>query len=262
MSSSELTGFPRVHSFVENEDRGSIETDSRWVAIDKYTTSHLHPSSRPTHAILEAAAAHALASGLPDIASPPAVGKFLALQAKLVQATHVLEVGLLGGYSALWLLLSNPQIRKLVTLEIDPDCARVAKENFDKAGIDPSRYEIILGPAVDNIPQLHADILAGRRERFSFSFIDADKPNNWTYMDWAVKMSYTGDTHRRSCIVVDNVVSKGRLADPSAAANGDNMVAGGRKVVEMAGKDDRVEATVLQIVGEKDYDGFLFAVVK
>ena len=250
--------FPPTHAFVETESRGAFETDTRWVAVDEYTTSHLHPSTRPSHAILKAAKDHAAASGLDDIACPAAVGKFLALQARLVNATHALEVGLLGGYSALWILLENPQLKKLVTLEVDPNSARVAQENFEKAGISPDRYEIILAPAAETLPRLFEDVQSGKRERFSYAFIDADKVNNWTYFDWAVRMSHPG----RSVIIVDNVVSKGRLADPVYVELEDHMVLGGRKVVEKAGQDDRVDTTVLQVVSDKDYDGFLYATVK
>ena len=249
--------FGPTHAFVSSDDRGEFETDTRWQAIDKYTYENLHPTTRPSHTPLEAAVQHAKVSGLEDIASPTVVAKFFALQARLLNVTHALEVGLLGGYSALWMLLENPQLEKLTTLENDPECARIARENFEKANIDPSRYEIILAPGVETMPKLHAEIQSGKRPRFGFAFIDADKSNNWTYFDWAVKMSIPGKT----CVIVDNVVSKGRLADAKAAEH-DHMAAGGRKVVEEVGKDERVDATVMQVVSEKDYDGFLFAAVR
>lgn len=104
------------------------------------------------------------------------------------------------------------------------------------------------------MPKIFEDVQAGKKEKIGFAFIDADKGNNWNYFDWAVKMSVP-----RACIVVDNVVSRGNLAD---AESTNNMVLGGRKVVENLGKDERVDATVLQCVGEKDYDGFLLAIVK
>lgn len=257
-----MSSYPSTHQFLNTPDRGPYETDTRWTSVDKYTLSHLHPSTRPTHAILADAAEYAASQGLDDIACPPVVGKFLALQLRLLNVTHALEVGLLGGYSALWMLLENPQLKKLVTLEADPECARVARENFTRAGIAPERVEIILAPAAETMPKLHAEVAAGTREKFGFAFIDADKLNNYTYFDWAVQMSHrvADGTGLRSCIIVDNVVAKGQLAN-EAAAEGDTMVAGGRDVVEKVGKDDRVEATVLQVVSEKDYDGFLYAAV-
>ena len=116
--------------------------------------------------------------------------------------------------------------------------------------------EILIGSGIDILPRLVEEVEAGKREKFGFSFVDADKPNNWNYFDMAVKMSKRG-----ACIVVDNVVAKGNLADEEEAKKS-TMVSGGREVVERVGADERVDATVLQCVSEKDYDGFLIAGVK
>ena len=236
------------------EDRGEFETDSRWTAIEEYTMSHLHPPSRPDHAAITHAAENSAAKGLDDIAAPGAIGKFLALQCRMLNAKHVLEFGTLGGYSTIWMAAENPDLT-VTTLEYDSNNAQVAEENFAKAGV-AERIECIVGPAVDALPRLYEEVESGQKPRIDFAFIDADKLNNWTYFDWAVKMSRPG-----GCIVVDNVVSKGKLADAEEAKK-NAMVRGGREVVEMVGKDNRVEATVLQVVGIKDYDGFLMAVVK
>lgn len=107
---------------------------------------------------------------------------------------------------------------------------------------------------MDVLPRLHAEIERGERERFGFAFIDADKLNNWNYFDWAVRMSVGG-----GCVVVDNIVSKGRLAMGEEEAGRNEMVRGARECVERVGRDGRVEATVLQTVGEKDYDGYVFS---
>ena len=106
---------------------------------------------------------------------------------------------------------------------------------------------------MDVLPKLHAEIERGERERFGFAFIDADKLNNWNYFDMAVQMSIPG-----ACVVVDNIVSKGRLAMGEEQAGRNEMVRGARECVERVGRDARVEATVLQTVGEKDYDGWVF----
>lgn len=239
---------------VYSDDRGHFESDERWIAIDNYTMSHLHPPSRPSHAPLKAANELQMAKGLPEIELPPAIGKFLSLQCRLLGVKHVLEVGTLGGYSAIWLLLENPGLR-VTTCEFEAHHAAVARENFNAAGV-ADRVEILTGPALDHLPRLHQEILDGKRERFGLSFIDADKENNYNYLDWAVKMSFSG-----GCVFVDNVVSKGRLADAEAAKT-DHMVRGGRDVVERVGKDERVEGVVLQTVSEKDYDGFLYVAIK
>ena len=176
----------------------------------------------------------------------------------------------LGGYSAIWLATENPKMQ-ITSIEFDPYNAKVARQNIEAAGVS-KQIEVIVGAGIDVLPKLYEDIQTGEREKFGFSFIDADKLNNWNYFDWAVKMSVS-----RACIVVDNVVSKGKLADPDMVkaidlVNGErkeaekvweeekvdylvNMVKGAREVVEKVGKDDRVDGCVLQTVGEKDYDG-------
>ena len=113
-----------------------------------------------------------------------------------------------------------------------------------------------MGAALEVLPRLYAEVEAGRRARFGFVFIDADKVNSWGYFDWAVRMCGPG-----ACVFVDNVVRSGSLANEHVVKDRE-WVLGSRKVVEMAGKDERVEAVVLQTVGEKTYDGFMMAVVK
>ena len=237
-----------------SEDRGEFETDSRWTAIDEYTMSHLHSSSRTNHAGLEHALKYSADKGLPDIGCPAPIGKFIALQCRMLGVKHALEVGTLGGYSSIWLATENPDLR-ITTLEADPMHAEVARQNIEAAGVS-ERVEVIVAPALDVLPKLYEEIQAGKREKVGFTFIDADKLNNWNYFDWAVKMSVVP-----ACIVVDNVVCKGRLADAQAAET-NHMVKGGRNVVERVGKDERVEAMVMQTVGHKDYDGFLYATTK
>ena len=162
---------------------------------------------------------------------------------------HALEVGTLGGYSAIWLATENPTMT-VTTIECDPTRAQVARDNITAAGVG-DRVGVILGAGMDMLPRLWEEVEGGERERFGFAFIDADKLNNYHYFDWAVRMSVPG-----ACICVDNIVSKGRLAMEEEAA-GNHMVRGARDCVERVGRDGRVEGTVLQTVGEKDYDGYV-----
>lgn len=160
---------------------------------------------------------------------------------------HALEVGTLGGYSAIWLATENPAM-SVTSIEYDATHAAVARQNIANAGV-ADRVKVLLGKGVDVLPRLYEEIESGQRERFGFAFIDADKLNNYTYFDWAVKMCVP-----RACVVVDNIVSKGKLA-MAEEAEGNAMVRGARECVERVGRDKRVDATVLQTVGEKDYDG-------
>jgi len=139
-------------------------------------------------------------------------------------------------------------------VEISPANAAVAKQNIASAGLS-DRIEVILGAGVDVLPQLKADVLAGKREKYGFVFIDADKQNNWNYFDVAADI-----TVAKGVVVVDNVVRRGRVAD-GEAAKADDRIAGAREVIEKVGADGRVDSVVLQTVGEKGYDGWLWAVV-
>ncbi|KAF1852170.1 O-methyltransferas-like protein family 3 [Cucurbitaria berberidis CBS 394.84] len=231
----------------------SYETDPRWTAVDEYAFSHLHPSSStaPSTSALDHALKQQAAQGLPDIAVSPSQGKYLQLTARLARAKNILEVGTLGGYSTIWLANAGPDV-KVVSVEVDEHHAQVARENIDHAGVG-SRVDIRLGPGVSVLPQLAQEVKEGKREKFQFVFIDADKENNWNYVDVAVGMCEPG-----AVVIVDNVVRQGKLASDAA----DPRIAGARRVVENIGKDGRLDGIVVQTVGEKSYDGFLLAVVK
>ncbi|KAF2756219.1 O-methyltransferase [Pseudovirgaria hyperparasitica] len=228
------------------------EKDPRWTAVDEYVNANLLADAKLNGA-LEEALKRTRAQRLPDIAVSAAQGKFLQLQCKLIGARNVLEVGTLGGYSSIFLAATSPEIR-VVTVEVNEHHAAVARENIAAAGY-ADRVEVIVGAGRDVLPELLANVNAGKREKFDFVFIDADKPNNWFYFDTAVKMC-----RPRAQIIVDNVIRGGRLANPEAFE--DPSVAGSREVIEKVGRDPRVDAVALQTVGEKSYDGMLITVVK
>lgn len=228
--------------------------DPRWTDVDTYTVSHLHssPTAIPPPSTLAATLAHQQASGLPDIAVSPSQGKYLQLTARATRSRHILEVGTLGGYSTLWLASSHPDAR-ITSVEISADNAAVARANLERAGVS-DRVDVVVGAGVEVLPRLADEVKRGVREKFQFVFIDADKENNWNYVDVALGMCEAG-----AVVIVDNVVRGGHLADASTQ---DSMVLGARRVVENIGRDDRLDGCVLQVVGEKSYDGFLMAVVR
>ncbi|KAE8337088.1 hypothetical protein BDV24DRAFT_154651 [Aspergillus arachidicola] len=228
--------------------------DPNWYAVDNYTLSHLQPPTRPNHASLHQTLANSAKRGLEDISAFPTQAKFMALQCQLGGVKHALEVGTLGGYTAIYIASLNPDIR-IVSIEIDPKSAEVAKENIAAAGYQ-DRIEVLVGAAIDLLPILQTKVENGEQERFGFTFIDANKDNGWDYFDYAVKMS-----RPRASIIVDNVVRAGKLVQEDYIKN-DINVRGSRRTVENVGKDDRVDAVVLQTLSEKSYDGFLMAVVK
>ena len=198
--------------------------------------------------VLEAALAANTASGLPVIDLSPTQGKLLHLLARLTGAKRVLELGALGGYSTIWLARALPADGWLVSLELEPDYADVARANVARAGL-AALVEIRVGPALEALPKLAAD----GSGPFDLVFVDADKENTPAYFDWALKLTRPG-----SVIVVDNVVRGGAIVEKS---HGDPSVEAMRAFVEQLAAEPRVSATVIQTVGSKGYDGFAVALV-
>ncbi|MCJ1402796.1 hypothetical protein MMC11_006017 [Xylographa trunciseda] len=227
--------------------------DPTWTAVDGYTLSHLHPGSHQHHKLLNDVLINIRDQGLPDISTYPVLAKFLALQCRIGKVEHALEIGTLGGYTAIWIATQNPGIR-VIAIEIDPWHAEVARQNIEMAGVS-NRVTVIVGAGLDVIPKLLEEVDAGKRPKFGLVYIDADKMNNWAYLHAAIPMVLSG-----GCIFVDNIVRKGNIV--SEEHQGEEGVIGARKVIERAGTEERVDAVVLQTVGEKSYDGVLMAVVK
>jgi len=219
-------------------------TDSTWTTVDHYLEALL---SAPDP-VLDAAQAASDAAGLPTIQVSPLQGKQLMLLAKAQGARRILEVGTLGGYSAIWLARALPSDGTLITLELDPKHADVARSNLARAGLD-AVSEVRVGPADASL----AALVAEGGEPFDFVFIDADKPGYSAYLRLVRHLVRPG-----SVIVADNVVRQGGVADPHSS---DPAVQGVQRFMELVAADPGLEATVVQTVGSKGYDGFLLAVV-
>lgn len=216
----------------------------QWTAVDRYFTDLL---VRPDPVLDEAQEA-SVAAGLPRIAVSASQGKFLHLLARIQGARTILEIGTLGGYSTIWLARALPADGRLITLELDPKHADVARACFARAGLT-GMIDLRLGRALDTLPQLAAE----KHGPFDLIFIDADKEGIPDYFEWALKLSRPG-----SVIVVDNVVRKGAVVD---AASCDSAVQGVRRFNRMLAAEPRVSATALQTVGSKGYDGFALLLV-
>lgn len=212
-------------------------------AVDAYFASALFEGGDPQGPILAANRK----AGLPEIDVSPLQGKFLALLVQIVGAKRILEVGTLGGYSTVWMAKALPADGRIVTLELGSHHAEVARQNFARAGV-AEKIELLEGPAAASLASL-----AGQPP-FDLVFIDADKPSNTIYLDWAAKLARKGGV-----IVLDNVVRDGAVADASST---DPNVIGSRAAIDMLGSDPRFDATAIQTVGAKSYDGFAIAIVK
>ncbi|KJA23870.1 hypothetical protein HYPSUDRAFT_184566 [Hypholoma sublateritium FD-334 SS-4] len=212
-----------------------------WKRSDDYHNSFLIPKDDVLNAVVE----NNKEQGLPDIAVSTAQGKLLNLLVRSTGAKRILEVGTLGGYSTIWLARGLPADGNIVTLELSAHHAKVARENFATAGF-ASQIEVIEGPGAESLAKLHPE------HAFDLVFIDADKPSNVTYFTEAKRLVRPG-----GIIIVDNVVRYGRVADLEYS---DANVEGVRKLLLAIKGDQDVEATTIGTVGEKGYDGFIYAV--
>lgn len=217
-------------------------TRETWGAVDGWLEGHLLEAD----AVLDAVLAANAAAGLPPHDVSPAQGKLLYLLARIAGARTILEIGTLGAYSTIWLARALPADGRLVTLEADPRHAAVARDNVARAAL-AGRVEIRVGAALDTLPALAAE----DRAPFDMVFVDADKRSSVAYLDWALRLARPGTT-----IVFDNVVRDGAILDDTSV---DESVRGVRALAERLAHEPRIEATALQTVGSKGWDGFVLA---
>jgi len=210
-----------------------------WSQVDEYVEEQLLAADP----VLEAALATSQAAGLPAINVAPNQGKLLMLLAKMQGAKRILELGTLGGYSTIWLGRALPSDGRLVTLELDPKHADVARANLERARLG-ALVEVRVGAALDTL----AALIAAGEPKFDFVFIDADKQNIPEYLDRVLELTRPG-----SVIVVDNVIRGGKVVD---AASPDPNVQGVRRFNEKVRGLPGVSATAVQTVGVKGHDGF------
>ena len=218
-------------------------TQELWSKVTAYLDS-LYPDDPALTQALQSSDA----AGLPSIAVSHDDGRMLHLFALQTRARLILEIGTLGGYSAIWMARALPAGGRLISLELDPKHAEVARRNVERAGL-ADRVEILVGPALETLPTLKGRYPNG----FDMIFIDADKTGYPGYFAWAMKLSHAG-----TLIVADNVVREGKVSDSNSA---DPDVQGVREYLLMVSEEPRVRATVIQTVGPKGYDGMSLALV-
>ncbi|KAJ3344408.1 hypothetical protein HDU83_005261 [Entophlyctis luteolus] len=247
----------------------SSSKDGRtWGACDEYTCGLLVPEATSAAAPFAAALASHERHGLPQISVSAAQGKWLQLMVTATRARRVLEIGTLAAYSTLWLAAGlglgqfgsdrvtiaadadpNPlSLPPIVTLEVSPVHARVARENLLRAGLDESKVQIRVADAVQSLKEL-----INEGQTFDFIFLDADKEGYAQYFELCLHLANVGTT-----IVSDNVVRQGQISDPNPT---DSRVRGVQQFLQAIAVSPHVQSSVLQTVGSKGYDGLAFTVV-
>ena len=185
----------------------------------------------PEDAVLRALREDADRSGLPPIAVPPETGRLLQLLLRAVGARRVLEVGTLGGYSAIWMARALPAHSRILSLEREPAHAAFARRHIAAAGLE-SVIEVREGLALQLLPALDG-------ERFDAVFLDADKEPLPTYFDWALRLLRPG-----GLVIADNTLRGGRVVDERAD---DPELRGVREFNRRLASDPRVTGLLVPI---------------
>ncbi|MFM8821043.1 MAG: O-methyltransferase [Phenylobacterium sp.] len=215
-----------------------------WSEVDAFFAGRLSPPDL----LLEMIRRENGEAGLPPHEVSTLQGRFLALMVRVSRARRILEIGTLGGVSAIWMARALPPDGDLISLEVASAYADQARRNLERAGV-ADRVRIQVGPALESL----ASLARSEPRAFDLVFIDADKPNNPAYLDWALKLTRPG-----GLIIGDNVVRNGAVLD---AASADDRVQGVRTFAERLGEDPRLFSTALQTVGEKGWDGMTLTFV-
>jgi len=214
-----------------------------WTKVEEYFAPVVQEDQA-----LRAAAKEGEKAGLPPIAVSPNEGKLLMLMAQLIGARKILEVGTLGGYSAIWLARGLSEGGRLITLEYEQKHADVAKKNIERAGLG-GIVDVRVGDATKTMPELFKEGVGP----FDLIFLDANKDGYPAYFEWSLKLARKG-----TVIIADNVVRDGGVID---AASKDASIQGVRRFNEMVAAETGVSATAIQTVGSKGYDGFAVVLV-
>jgi predicted O-methyltransferase YrrM len=197
----------------------------------------------PPDPVLDNALRRSREGGLPEINIPRNEGKFLQLLAELAGARRILEIGTLGGYSAIHLGRALPEDGRLVSLELDERYARVARESIAEAGLS-EKVEVRVGDA----RELLAAMIEEGEGPFDLTFIDADKGGYPEYLEWALRLSRPG-----SVILGDNTIRGGSVLD-----SGDEISRAIREFNEKLAKEPRLSALILPLIRER-IDGLAIA---
>lgn len=221
-----------------------MSQSNTWTKVDEYIGEKLIEHDPVLEQVLEANRQ----ADLPAIDVSPSQGKLLSLLAQMAGAKRILEIGTLGGYSTIWMARTLPADGKIVTLELDPHHAQVARANFALAGLE-EKIDLRLGNALEQLAQLDRE----GTEPFDLIFIDADKPNNPAYLRWALRFSRPG-----TVIIGDNVIRDGEIINKHST---DPRIHGVRAFYDLLAEEPRINATAMQTVGSKGYDGFVLGLV-
>ena len=202
----------------------------------------------PRDASLVQGLAEADAARLPAINVSANQGKLLYLLAKMCGARRILEVGTLGGYSTTWLARALPRDGVIVTLELSPQHAEVARKNLDRS-VNGVSVDLRVGAAADTMRRMIGD----REQPFDLVFIDADKPGYVTYLELALQLSRPG-----TVILADNLVRHGHVLEDAPE---DESARAAKAFNAVIASHPRLESIILPLVRDS-VDGMSISIVR
>lgn len=170
-------------------------------------------------------------SDLPEIYISPEEGRLLQVLLLCVGARRVLELGTLGGYSAIWMARALPADGRLITVERDPDRAHLARRFLRRAGLG-GIVEVRVGEARTVLQRLSGG------ESFDAVFIDADKQSYPDYLDWCMDNVRAG-----GLVMADNAFKSGRVVEESD----DPGVRGIQEFNRRIAEDPRVTSIIVPV---------------
>lgn len=189
---------------------------------------------------LRAIRARATEAELPRIQLPPATARAVHILLRATGARRVLEIGTLAGYSAVWIARALPADGKLVTLEIDPDRASVARTSVADAGV-ADQVEVRVGDALALLAAMDP------HPPFDAVFLDADKERYVDYLEQAARLLRPG-----GLLMADNALWRGEVLDPDGFGG---LAVDIHRFNERVAADAGFEATILPMG-----DGLMVAV--
>lgn len=218
------------------------ESSAAWREVDEYFTDVLVPEDDALVMARESGAA----TTMPNAEVAANQGALLGLVTQIAGARRVLEFGTLAGYSTIWFARAVGPEGRVVTFELEEQNAKIARDNLGRAGVS-EWVDVQVGSAAESAQRLIDDQV----EPFDLVFIDADKPSNPAYLEAALKLTSPG-----AVIIIDNVVRDGAVTEPDSD---DPRVQGVRAVARDIAANPDLDATAVQTVGIKGWDGIIIA---
>lgn len=193
--------------------------------------------------VLEATLRDSRRGGLPEINVSPNQGRLLRLLVEIAGARRILEIGALGGYSAIHLARGLPEDGELISLELDEHHADVARNNVERAGLSD-----IVEVRVGDAHRLLTDLIENGEDPFDLVFIDADKEGYPDYLEASLRLVRPG-----SLILGDNTIRNGTVLDPQ-----EETARATREFNRLVAEDPRLHGIVLPLIRER-IDGMTIA---